>query len=37
MKFIRIATAFLVILSGMVAALHVSKIPPPHPVLREAP
>ena len=32
----RSAPAFVVILSGMVAALHVGKIPPAIPVLREA-
>ncbi len=36
MRSIRIAPAFVVILSGMVAALHVGKIPPAIPVLREA-
>ena len=36
MKFTRIAPAFVVVLSGMVAALHVGKIPPAIPVLREA-
>lgn len=36
MTSIRIAPAFVVIVSGMVAALHVGKIPPAIPVLREA-
>lgn len=36
MRSIRIAPAFVVIVSGMVAALHVGKIPPAIPVLREA-
>lgn len=36
MKFTRIAPAFVVILSGVVAALHIGKMPPAIPVLREA-
>lgn len=36
MKSIRIAPAFVVILSGVVAALHIGKMPPAIPVLREA-
>lgn len=36
MRSIRVALAFIVILSGMAAALLVCKIPPAIPVLREA-
>jgi MFS family permease len=36
MKFFRMAPAFVVILSGVVAALHIGKMPPAIPVLREA-
>lgn len=32
----RIAPAVVVILSGVVAALHIGKMPPAIPVLREA-
>lgn len=36
MKFIRVAPAFVVILSGMEAALHIGKMPPAIPILRES-
>lgn len=36
MKLIRIAPAIVVILSGVVAALHIGKMPPAIPILREA-